>query len=127
MGQEPDRIHIGASVILISLPGLANTMGVTTGDVEKWVDALQVPKLRVPGNEKLYCSLYPLESALFALGMPESFKGDRKLVLGCQELAGVLYGTLTREVIRERVKQLAKAVGAKEVGRAKRRKPNSKD
>ena len=48
--------------------------------------------------------------ALFELGMPEAVKADRAWLTAHKELAGVLYGTLKKEVIRERVKELAKTL-----------------
>lgn len=109
---QPDRIKLGAGVILVSLSGLARDWGVPEEGVEHLLAAFTIPVITLPGGDKRYVSLYSLEEALFEAGLPETFKGDTLLVKAHHELAGVLYGTLTREVIRERVVALANAFRA---------------
>lgn len=107
---QPDRIKVGAGVILVSLDGLARDWGVPEGGVEHLLGTFTIPVIKLPGGDKRYVSLYSLEDALFEAGLPETFKGDTVLVRTHHELAGVLYGTLSKEVIRERVKALAKSL-----------------
>jgi hypothetical protein len=107
---QPHRIKVGAGVILLSVDGLAMDWGIPEDEVVRFLDFLEIPRMRFPSGEKRYVSLYPLETALFELGLPAAFKGDHVTVRTHQELAGVLYGTLSREVIVERVKALAKAL-----------------
>lgn len=107
---QPDRIRIGASVTLLSVTGVAEDWGVTEKAIRTLLATLKLPLIKLPGGDKRYVSLFPLEQGLFELGMPEAFKGDRAYLRTLQELAGVLYGTLTREVIRERVKAMAKTL-----------------
>jgi hypothetical protein len=109
---QPHRIKIGASVILVSLDGLAVDWGISMAGVETLLNLLEIPRIKMPEGDKRYVSLYPLETALFELGLPEAFKKDPSFVLAQQELCGVLYGTLSREVIRERCKTLTAALRA---------------
>jgi len=95
---------------MVSLDGLSRDWGVPEKGVEGLLGALHIPVIKIPGGEKRYVSLYSLEDALFEAGLPDTFKGNAALVRAHHELAGVLYGTLTKEVIRERVVELAKAL-----------------
>lgn len=106
--RHPDRIRIGGGVVLLSLSGLARDWGVTEDCVKRTLDALGLPTLRFPERETRYVSMFPLECALFELGLPAALKGERKLVQVLHESACLAYGTLTKEVIRERVKTLAR-------------------
>lgn len=107
---QPDRIKVGAGVIMVSICGLARDWGIPEEAMRKTIAFFRLKVLTpVPGG-KQYVGLYPLESALFEASLPETFKGDTALVKAHHELAGVLYGTLSKEVIRERVKALAKAL-----------------
>lgn len=132
--QEPHRIKVGAGVVLLSLDGVAADWGLPEKNVEHLLNLFKIPLIRLPGGRKRYISMYPLEDALFQLGLPETMKGDRALVTAHHELAGVLYGTLTKEVIRERVKILAKSLkftltsGTKsdKIKKAKRGRPRKK-
>ncbi len=117
---QPHRIKIGAGVILVSLDGLAVDWGITVDGVEHMLNALELPRIKFPGGEKRYVGLYGLEDALFELGLPDTFKGNRALVRAHHELAGVLYGTLSREVIRERCLMLAKTLKGNLTSRRKK-------
>lgn len=105
---QPDRIHIGAGVVFVSLCGLARDWGIEEKNVVRMMDKMELPRVIFDGGKKKYVSLYPMEDYFFHLGLPEAYKGDTLLVKAHHELAGVLYGTLTKEVIRQRVKYLAK-------------------
>lgn len=107
---QPDRIKIGAGVILISLDGLAREWCITSRQVANMMNKMKLPLIMFPGGEKRYVSLYPLEDYFFEMGLPEAYKGDVALVKVHHELAGVLYGTLTKEVIRERCKAFSRTL-----------------
>jgi hypothetical protein len=104
---QPHRIKVGAGVILVSVDGLAVDWGVPEKGIVSLLATFAIPIITLPGGDKRYVSLYSLESALFEAGLPTAFRDDQVLVRCHQELAGVLYGTLSKEVIRERCKSLA--------------------
>lgn len=107
---QPDRIKIGGGLILVSLEGLAKDWGITVKAVEKLLGALKIPTIKMPDHPVRYISLFSLENELFTLALPEALRNQKELARLNLELAGVLYGTLTKEVIRERVKGLAKTL-----------------
>lgn len=113
--QQANHIRVGASVQLSSIEGLANDWGLHANDIAQLLDILKIPKIKFPGGDKRYVNLYSLETSLFCLGLPEELKAqqqsDPSLLRLHQELAGVLYAGATRETIRYRVKQMAKAQG----------------
>ena len=117
---QPDRIKVGGAVILLSLEGLAGDWGITKSGVLKMLSALgsiegvgNFPLIKFPGGDKRYISLYPLEKALFALGLPAAMRGERRkanedgLMDVMHQTAAILYGTLTKEVVRQRIRLLA--------------------
>lgn len=76
--------------------------------VDEMLDSLSVPRIELPGASEYYVSLYALEMTLFDLGLPTAFTGDRPLAKRVHhELAAVTYGTLSKEVLKARVRELA--------------------
>jgi hypothetical protein len=122
-GKSPDRVHIGASVVLVSLSGLGKTLGIEEEHVRSLLGALEIPIIQIPGSDKRHFSLYALETALFQLGLPTYLKEAPGLGRVHQELAGVLYGTLKKEVVRERVHQLARALHPQLLKSGRKKKP----
>lgn len=111
--RQPDRIKVGAGVILVSEDGLARDWGVSDLGMRKLLDSFGMPRIKpqgaAGGSKKRYVSLYALEHELFVAGLPEALKGERDMLTEAHhELAGLLYGTITKEVIRERVRALAR-------------------
>lgn len=116
MSERPNRspppcIKIGAGAHYIRLDMLTDLMGTTEKGLRTLIAILGIPIAHFPGmTESNYILAYAFESALFALGMPKAIREQPDLLRVHQELAGVLYGTLTKEVIRDRVKLLAKSL-----------------
>ena len=110
-----NRITCGASVKLWSIEGVAEDFGVEPDAARSLLETLGLPLLHLPGTDKRYVNLYGLESALFAMTLPEGLSMgeatasgvDQALVRLHQELAGVMYLASTREAVRERVKRIA--------------------
>ena len=131
MSERPNRppppcIKIGAGAHYIRLDMLADLMGTTEKGLRTLISILGLPIAHFPGmTESYYVLAYAFESALFALGMPKDIREQPDLLRVHQELAGVLYGSLTKEVIRERVKMLAKtltsASGGDTIGKRRKR------
>lgn len=108
---QPHRIKVGSSVILVSLDGLAADWGIEEKHILRMLHQFGgIPLVTPMEGGKQYVNLYSLETALFEAGLPVAFKGDQTLVRTHQELCGVMYGTLSKEVIRERCKLLAAAL-----------------
>lgn len=107
---QPHRMKIGGGLILISLDGLAQDWQVTERAVERVLGVLRVPTITMPDHPKRYVNLYALEYSLFEIGLPEAMRGSKEMATMHHELASVVYGTLTKEVIRERCKTLAKTM-----------------
>ncbi len=121
----PPYMKLGAGAHYTRLDVLADTMSTTDKGIRNLVGLLGLPVAHFPGmEESSYVLTYAFESALFALGMPKAIREQPDLLRVHQELAGVLYGSLSKEVIRERVKLLAKTLtsSGKEatIGRRKR-------
>ena len=108
--QQPHRIKVGASVVLISLDGLAADWGITEGMVRRLCGRFGLKTITPEPGGKVYVGLYPFESALFESLLPEAFAGSHELVKAHQELAGVLYGHATSSAIRERVLAIARGL-----------------
>ena len=107
----PPCIKIGAGAHYIRLDMLADMMGTTEKGIRTLISILGLPIAHFPGmTESYYVLAYAFESALFALGMSKAIREQPDLLRVHQELAGVLYGSLSKEVIRDRVKMLAKAL-----------------
>lgn len=108
--QQPHRIKLGASVVLISLDGLAADWGIQQQSVRRLCSKFGIPVLTPEPGGKTYLSLYTFEQALFAALLPEAFQEDHAFVASHLELAGTLYGHVTARVIRERVLAIAKGL-----------------
>lgn len=114
-------IRLGG-LILVSVDGTAAEWGMTGTQFGGLLETLGVPVVQLKPGGRGYVSVYPLEYALFALGLPRAMKcTTNPNSTGCDatvtdvhfQLASLLYGTLTREAIRERVRVLAHSLGAK--------------
>lgn len=121
--QQPHRIKVGASVVLISLDGLAADWGITEGAARRLCGRFGLKTLTPEPNGKQYISLYPFESALFETLLPEAFSGSHELVKAHQELAGVIYGHATAAAIRERVLAIARGLQTGPPSRKGKRPP----
>ena len=110
MQQQPHRIKLGASVVLISLDGLAADWGIQDKSVRRLCAKFGIPLLTPQPDGKVYLSLYTFERALFEALMPEAFRDDHALVTSHMELAGTIYGHITAKLIRERVLAIAKGL-----------------
>lgn len=103
----PSHLKLGAGAHYIRLDTLADLIGTTDQGVRKLIGALGLPIVHIPETgEARYVLSYALETAMFAIGMPKGVKDGPGLLRAHQELAGVLYGSLTKEALRDRVKQL---------------------
>ncbi len=123
----PPFIKIGASAHYTRLDVLADAMGTTEKGVRHLIALLGLPVAHFPGmEESTYILTYAFESAMFNLGMPKPIRDQPDLLRVHQALAGVLYGTLSKEVLKERVKLLAKTLTLSDkdatIGRRKRPK-----
>lgn len=92
----------------MSIEALAEDWKVPVRSVERIVGMLKMPFIRWPETEIRYVNLFALEYGLFELTMPRALQGERKLMREVHQVAALLYGTLTKEVIRDRVRKLAK-------------------
>lgn len=124
--QQPHRIKVGASVILISLDGIAADWGITEGAARRLCGRFGLKTVTPEPGGKQYVGLYPLESALFEAMLPEAFEGNHELVKAHQELAGVLYGHATAAAIRERVLAIARGLKTGPPHRKGKRPPTRK-
>ncbi len=107
---QPHRIKLGASVVLLSVDGIAADWGIKDHSVIRFCAKFGLPIITPEAGGRGYVSLYALESAFFEAGLPQAFQGDHGLVKAHQELAGFLYGWVTAKVIRERVLAIAKGL-----------------
>jgi hypothetical protein len=131
MKAKPDKppppvLKLGAGAHYTRLDVLADTMGTTEKGIRTLLATLDLPIAHFPGMaDSRYVLTYAFESAIFALGMPKKIKEDADLLRVHQELAGVLYGTLTKEALRERVRLLIKGLTSTEnkatIGKKRRR------
>lgn len=123
---QPHRIKIGSAVILVSLDGLAVDWGIPEEGIVKLLAIFAIPILTLPGGDKRYISLWPLEMALFEAGLPVACKGSQPAIRAIHASAGIVYGTLTKEVIRERLSRLQQDLARTGPHTsAKRKKPGS--
>ncbi len=88
------------------MDGLAADWGVPESGIVKLLAMFAIPIITLPGGEKQYVSLWPLEIALFEAGLPVACRGSQEAVRAIHASAGIVYGTLTKEVIRERLSRL---------------------
>lgn len=107
---QPHRIKLGASVILVSVDGIAADWGIQEESVVRLCGKFGIPIVTPEPGGKRYLGLYPFESAMFEVMLPAAFQGSHELVRAHQELAGCLYGTITAKLIRERVLAIAKGL-----------------
>ncbi len=107
---QPDRIKVGAGVILVSLDGLARDWGIPQSGVEKLLGTFKIPVIKLPEGEKRYLSLWSLEACLFEAGLPAALQKSPEAVQGLLNSAGLQYATATKEVIRERLQALQRAL-----------------
>ena len=108
--QQPHRIKVGASVVLLSLDGIAADWGIRQDSVRRLCGKFKIPVLTPEPSGKEYISLYTFEQALFEALLPQAFQEDAGFVASHLELAGTLYGHVTAKVIRERVLAIAKGL-----------------
>ena len=129
---QPHRIKVGAGLILVSVDGLAMDWGISEDAILRIIRMFLIPTIKFPGGDKRYVNLWPLEEALFEAGLPEAAKGSQEAVRATHAAAGIVYGTLSKEVIRERLSRLQQALSRpgphtsklrKKPGTGKRRKP----
>ena len=113
MKVKPDRppppfLKIGAGAHYTRL----DILGDTEAGVRSLCATFGLPLCHFPGmsSDARYVLTYAFESAMFELGLPKKIKERPDLVRVHQELAGVLYGSLTKEALRERVLQLARTL-----------------
>lgn len=126
----PPILKLGAGAHYIRLDVLADMMGTTEKGIRTLLATLELPIVHFPGmSESRYVLTYAFESAMFALGMPKAIKENADLLRVHQELSGVLYGTLTKEALRERVRLLVKGLTSTDsgatIGKKKRGRPKS--
>lgn len=115
----PATMKLGAGAHWTRLDILADAMGTTQKGIRTLLATLEppVPAYHFPGmGDSHYVLTYAFESALFALGMPKEIRGNKDLLRVHQELASVLYGTLTKEALKERVKMMIKELTSKSKG-----------
>lgn len=107
-----DRKHfkIGTAAAYIQVGEIARLLGVEEKQAKALCGLLKVPMLSFPGQADHYVLIYALEKELFRLGLPVKERDDPVLVHTHLELASLMYGTLTKEVLKERVALLAKAL-----------------
>jgi hypothetical protein len=94
----------------VSVDGLAADWGISERAVLNMCGKWELPVITPEPAGRSYVSLYALERALFEVGVPQTLRGDSSLVRAHMELAGCLYGTITKELIRERCLELARAL-----------------
>lgn len=106
----PSHLKLGAGAHYTRLDVLADLMGTTEKGIRTLCAILDhIPIAHFPGmSDSYYILTYAFESALFNLGMPKKIKENVDLLRVHQELASVMYGTLTKEALRERVKMMIK-------------------
>ena len=123
----PPYLKLGAGAHYTRLDVLADLLGTTEKGIRTLLGILELPIAHFPGtSDSRYVLTYAFESAMFALGMPKKIKGSPDLLRVHQELAGVLYGSLTKEALKERVKLLIKSLTSSgsepTIGKGKRKK-----
>lgn len=107
---QPHRIKVGSGVILVSVDGLAVDWGVPEKGVVSLLATFAIPLITLPGGDKRYVSLWVLECALFEAGLPEAAKGSQEAVRAIHATAGIVYGVLTKEAIKQRLSLLQQAL-----------------
>jgi hypothetical protein len=110
--KPPKRFKIGSSAVYIQIAEVARLLGIEDRHVRTLCAYFDppIPVLSFHGQSTYYVLVYALETALFALGLPKAIRDDPALSRAHQELAGVLYGGLTRQALTDRVELLAKTL-----------------
>lgn len=118
--KPPTRVQIGG-LILLRTDATAAEWGLTEAAFLALLTTLEVPVVQLDGGGTcgpLWVNCYALEYALFVLSLPMAMRkggqgagSDATVVDVHFQMASLLYGTLTREAVRERVRALARAVG----------------
>jgi hypothetical protein len=125
----PPILKLGAGAHYTRLDVLADMMGTTEKGIRTLLAAFPdpLPIAHFPGmSDSRYVLTYAFESSMFALGMPKGIKENPDLLRVHQELAGVLYGTLTKEALRKRVMLMIKGLTSTDKGATmKRKRPRS--
>lgn len=108
----PPHFRLGAGAHYTRLDVMADLLGSTEKGIRTLLSIFGIPIAHFPGMaaDSHYILTYAFESAMFNLGMPKNIKESPDLLRVHQELASVMYGTLTREALRERVKLLIKSL-----------------
>ncbi len=124
----PPHFRLGAGAHYTRIDVLADLLGSTEKGIRTLLAIFGLPIAHFPGMaaDSHYILTYAFESAMFNLGMPKKIKENADLLRVHQELAGVLYGTLTKEALRERVKLLVKTLTSDDKSATIRRKNNGK-
>lgn len=108
---QPHRIKVGSGVILVSLDGLAADWGIEEKHILRMLHQFGgIPLITPMEGGKQYVNLWALECALFEAGLPEATKGSQDAVRAIHASAGIVYGTLTKEAIRQRLSHLQQAL-----------------
>ncbi len=105
----PPQFKLGAGAHYTRIDVLADMLGCSEKGIRSLFAIFEIPVCHFPGMaDSYYVLTYAFESAMFNLGMPKGVQGSSDLLRVHQELAGVLYGTLTKEALKERVKKMIK-------------------
>ena len=124
----PPHFRLGAGAHYTRIDVLADLLGSTEKGIRTLLTIFCIPIAHFPGMaaDSHYILTYAFESAMFNLGMPKKIKENADLLRVHQELAGVLYGSLTKEALRERVKLLVRCLTSDDKSATIRRKNNGK-
>jgi len=118
---DKKRFKIGASAAYIQVKEVALLLGIEEKKARALCSFLEIPMLAFGGQSEHYVLIYALEKGLFRLGLPAKERENPLLVSTHLELASIMYGTLTKEALKERVALLAKTLTSA-VGQAKMKK-----
>ena len=103
-------MKLGAGAHYTRLDVLANLMGATEKGVRSLVAIFGIPLVSPSSVSAQYVLTYAFESAMFNIGMPKKIRENPDLLRVHQELAGVLYGSLTKEALKNRVLLMTKTL-----------------
>lgn len=108
----PPHFRLGAGAHYTRLDVMADLLGSTEKGIRTLLSIFDIPIAHFPGMaaDSHYILTYAFESSMFSLGMPKKIKENPDLLRVHQELAGVMYGSLTKEALRERVKMLVRTL-----------------
>lgn len=122
--ENKKRFKIGAAAAYIGVEEVAQLLGVEVKKAKALCSFFKIPMLSFGGQSKHYVLVYALEKELFRAGLPVEERENPLLVSAHLELASVMYGTLTKEALKERVSLLAKTLTST-TKKAKIRRPGS--